>query len=44
VPRDTAGASAHAIEIDPRFAQDAHDLVGRVPADLAVDGPLLLRV
>ena len=43
VPRDAAGASVHPIEIDPRFAQDARDLVGRVPADLAVDGPLLLR-
>lgn len=43
VPRDADGASAHAIEIDPRFAQDAADLRGRIPSDLVVDGPLLLR-
>ena len=43
VPRDGDGASAHAIEIDPRFAQDAADLRGRIPSDLVADGPLLLR-
>lgn len=43
VPRDADGPSVHAIEIDPRFAQDAADLHGRIPSDLVVDGPLLLR-
>lgn len=43
VPRDARGASVHAIEIDPRFALDAAGLAGRVPSDLVVDGPLLLR-
>ncbi len=43
VPRGDDGSSAYPIEIDPRFAQDAADLRGRVPADLRVDGPLLLR-
>jgi len=28
------------VEIDPRFAQDAADLHGRVPADLVIDGPV----
>ncbi len=43
VPRGADGASAHPIEIDPRFAQDAADLTGRIPSDFVVDGPLLLR-
>lgn len=43
VPRDADGLSSHPIEIDPRFAQDAHDLTGRLPGDLVIDGPLLLR-
>ncbi len=43
VPRGAGGASQHPIEIDPRFAQGAPDLDGRLPADLVVDGPLLLR-
>ena len=43
VPRGSDGASEFPIEIDPRFAQDAADLHGRIPPDFAVDGPLLLR-
>jgi len=43
VPRGADSASAFPIEIDPRFAQDAADLHGRIPSDFAVDGPLLLR-
>lgn len=43
VPRGDTGASEFAIEIDPRYAQDAADLRGRVPSGFAVDGPLLLR-
>jgi UDP-N-acetylglucosamine/UDP-N-acetylgalactosamine diphosphorylase len=43
VPRGDDGASLHPIEIDPRYAQDAADLAGRVPSDLVVDAPLLLR-
>jgi UDP-N-acetylglucosamine/UDP-N-acetylgalactosamine diphosphorylase len=43
VPRDPQGASRHPIEVDPRFAQDAPELAGRVPRDLVIDGPLLLR-
>ncbi len=31
------------VEIDPRFAQDASDLLGRVPSDLVIDGPLYLK-
>jgi UDP-N-acetylglucosamine/UDP-N-acetylgalactosamine diphosphorylase len=43
VPRGDDGASLHAIEIDPRYAQDAADLSGRIPAGTVVDAPLLLR-
>lgn len=43
VPRDADGMSQFPIEIDPRFAQDAADLRGRIPSDFAVDAPLLLR-
>jgi UDP-N-acetylglucosamine/UDP-N-acetylgalactosamine diphosphorylase len=43
VPRGDDGASLHPIEIDARYAQDAADLAGRVPSDLVVDAPLLLR-
>ncbi|MBU6363020.1 MAG: UTP--glucose-1-phosphate uridylyltransferase [Acidobacteria bacterium] len=43
VPRGADGASQFPIEIDPRFAQDAADLRGRIPSDFAVDAPLLLR-
>jgi UDP-N-acetylglucosamine/UDP-N-acetylgalactosamine diphosphorylase len=42
VPRAADGTSLHAIEIDPAFAQDARDLIGRVPSDLTIDGPLYL--
>ncbi len=31
------------VEIDPRVAQDADDLLGRVPSDLVIDGPLYLK-
>ena len=43
VPRGDDGVSLHPIEIDARYAQDAADLAGRVPSDLVVDAPLLLR-
>ncbi len=31
------------VEIDPRVAQDADDLLGRVPSELVIDGPLYLK-
>ncbi len=42
VPRADDGTSTFPIEIDPRCAQSAGDLAGRLPSDLIVDGPLLL--
>lgn len=42
VPRGPDGTSTHPIEIDPAFAQDAHDLIGRVPSDLVIEAPLYL--
>lgn len=43
VPRGADGTIVHAIEIDPGYAQDPSELHGRLPADMAVDAPLLLR-
>ncbi|MSO43965.1 MAG: UDPGP type 1 family protein [Thermoleophilia bacterium] len=43
VPRDAEGMSVHPIEIDPGFALDPDELMGRVGADLVITGPLVLR-
>jgi UDP-N-acetylglucosamine/UDP-N-acetylgalactosamine diphosphorylase len=43
VPRGDDGASLHPIEIDPRYAQEAADLHGRLPSGMTVDAALLLR-
>lgn len=43
VPRDSAGEPAIDIEIDPRYARTAAEVAERVPADLPVSDPLVLR-
>jgi UDP-N-acetylglucosamine/UDP-N-acetylgalactosamine diphosphorylase len=43
VPRDGAGEPVVDIEIDPRYARTAAELAERVPPDLPMSDPLVLR-
>lgn len=43
VERSPDGSVPFDIEISPLFALDAHDLKGKIPPDLSVQGPLYLR-
>ena len=43
VPRDSAGEPAVDLEIDPRYATNAHELTGRIPPGFRVSGPTVLE-
>jgi UDP-N-acetylglucosamine/UDP-N-acetylgalactosamine diphosphorylase len=42
VPRDSGGEPAVDIEIDPRYATSARELIERIPPDFRVTGPTVL--
>ena len=43
VPRDDLGDPAVDIEIDPRYATSAHELIERIPSGFRVTGPTVLE-